>query len=139
MFRWLKGRLQREHRKLAWQNFKAAHDPEMRTLSGLHGDWDAFDGYDGAKTFAEYFIQQMSAGNDLSTEEIDAALKLNRGLRANFDAYGRQARGTFDMLYAPREGWKDYFKRNDNEKPLVERQKMVDSEVARMQREFPPS
>src|SRR3990167_2301143 len=99
MFSWLKRRWRKERRRLAWQNFNAAHDPEMKTLSGFYGDWDAFDGYDSARQFSALFIEELASGGQLSSELMEAALKLNRGLRALYDQHGRTGRGSFESVY----------------------------------------
>lgn len=134
MLSWFKRRLVQEFRRLAWQNFRAAHDPEMKTLAGLKGDWDSFEGYDSARDFSKYFVQQLSSGETLTTIERDAALNLNKGLRALYDEHGRKGRGSYDVLYRPLEGWKTYFEGNANEMHLLDRQKKIEAQIADYQR-----
>ncbi len=130
----MKRRQALEHRKLAWQNFRASHDPEMKTIAGFKGDWDAFDGYDSARDFSKYFATQLASGEKLTSDDIDAALVMNKGLRALFDQHARKGRGTFDALYRPLEGWKRYFEREDNEMHLINRQKKIESAIEMHQR-----
>jgi len=131
---WIKRRLALEHRKLAWQNFRASHDPEMKTMAGLKGDWDSFDGYDSARDFSKYFATQLASGETLTPDDIDAALVMNKGLRALFDQHARKGRGAFDGLYRPLGGWKAYFEREDNEMHLIEHQKKIESDIEMYQR-----
>jgi hypothetical protein len=58
MFGWMKRRLEKEHRKLAWQNFAASHEWEMKLGAAFKGDWDRTAGYNNSGIFAEYFILQ---------------------------------------------------------------------------------
>jgi hypothetical protein len=134
VFGWLKRRLRREHRKLGWQNLRASHDPEMKILAGMYGDWDAFDGYDSARTFSEYFVEQLNGESDLTTDEIDAALKLNRGLRELYDRHGRSGRGGFDTLYRPLQGWAEYFKNQPNEEGILTQQREVNRSIEEFQK-----
>lgn len=129
MFGWLKRRIVSERRRLAWQNFEAAHDGEMKILCGMYGNWDGFDGYDPARKFAEYFIEKLASGERLSTDDMDAALKLNKGLRRLYDEHGRKGRGTFDAVYQPLLGWTDYFERYEDETNLIEKQRWVEAEI----------
>ena len=129
MFGWLKRKMHREHRKLAYQNFEAAHDPEMKTLAGLNGEWAAFDSYDAARQFSVDFIYRLSGEGGASKEDIAAALDLNKDLRRVFDAIGRKDRGSFDAVYRPLGGWPFYFERHDCEVSLIERMKEIEAEM----------
>lgn len=130
MFGWLKRRMHQEHRKLAYQNFEAAHDPEMKTLAGLKGEWAAYDSYDNACKLSSEFILRMSEPGGTKPDDIDAALKLNKELRRIFDAIGRKDRGDFDRVYRPLGGWPDYFEQSPNETYLMEQQRQIDAEIA---------
>ena len=101
----------------------------MKTIAGLNGDWDAFEGYDSARDFSKYFVTQLASGEKLTSDDIDAALVMNKGLRVLFDQHARKGRGAFDALYQPLGGWKRYFGREDNEIHLIERQKKIESDI----------
>ncbi|MDZ4098717.1 MAG: hypothetical protein U1E13_08440 [Methylophilaceae bacterium] len=136
VFSFFKRRLQFEHRKLAIQNFKAAHDPEMKTLAGLHGEWDAFESYDGAKAHSKIFLRQIIDGLELSSEDIDVAFKINKGLRYLYDKIGRPNRGSFDKVYQPLGGWKNYFERHSTDLYMFESQAKIDASIKKVQEEY---
>lgn len=136
VFSWLKRRLKYEHRKLAIQNFKAAHDPEMKTLAGLYGAWDAFDGYDDAKAFSRHLLNQIISDQSLSANEIDLALNLNKDLRRLYDQIGRKSRGSFDQIYQPFGGWKRHFESNENDANIIEHQDYVEASIERFRDEL---
>ena len=136
VYSWFRRRLRYEHRKLLVQNFKAAHDPEMKVLAGLHGEWAAFDGYESAKVSTKSILNQLIAGHQLESFEIDAALNLNREFRRLFDQIGRKDRGAFDIVYRPLGGWKYYFENNEDDAIILTNQDYVDAEVARLQNDM---
>jgi hypothetical protein len=131
MFGWLKRRLASEHRKLAYQTFKAATDPEMPFLCFAKGGVDAKSDFESAERIAVSLILVTSEGAVPKDELVSDAFRANKDMRLYFDHFGRKERGSFDNLYRPLMDWKDYFKANSNEKHLIESMVEIREEIAR--------
>jgi hypothetical protein len=131
VFGWLKRRLAFEHRKLAYQTFKAATDPEMPFLCSAKGGVDASSDFDRAERIAVSLIIVTSEGVVPKAELVSEAFAANKDMRRYFDHFGRKDRGSFDTLYRPLMDWKDYFEANSNEKHLIESSVEIREEIAR--------
>jgi hypothetical protein len=130
MFGWLKRRLEIQHRKLAYQTFKAAIDPEMPFLCLTKGGTDFTHTFNNAETFAAKLIRDIAKGSKPTTEIIGAVFDANKDMRRIYNEFGRKDRGTFDQVYQPLEGWTEYFDRSSNEVHLIESQREIRAEIA---------
>lgn len=125
MFGWLKRKLETQHRKLAYQTFKAATDPEMPFLCLANGGVDFRYTFDKAEIVASKLIMDLSKKVKPSTGIIGAVFDANKDMRRIYDEFGRKGRGSFDQVYQPLGGWPDYFERSMDETHIIENQREI--------------
>lgn len=99
--------------------------PFLCTAKGF----DAYQVYEEAKLFSSYCIRKLAVGEKLDTNEIDAALKMNKELRRLYDQFGRNGRGAFEQVYQPLGGWDYYFRQHENELSYLKIHDEIQAEV----------
>ena len=109
MFGWLKRRLVREHRKLLWQNERAANDGEMMFRLRVGGFDDAVDALKLMGAVSRSYLEQGVPAEGLPDSTVEQCLRMNKNLRRFSEVAFEEGPSKFDRRYAPLGGWASYF------------------------------